>query len=181
MDKLYVIITGAEHSGTTFLSQILYSIPKVYSAFETGLLLKNDFRECSPFCEWIHQKKGNYWGVPKKINFFDKKLTFDDKYKLLFEHKGGGDSFVQNMVRDSPVIVDKTPAYIRNLPFVRKNSKNIPILITLKSSHDMFISYVVKRKIELNLFVDYLNMIMDTMRWIKQENPKNIYVFNLYK
>lgn len=178
MDKLYLIITGAEHSGTTFLSQIIYSIPEVYSAFETGLLLRNDFRECKPFCEWIHKEKGNHWGVPKTIDFFDKKLTFDDKYKLLFEHKGGGDSFVQNMMRDSPVIVDKTPAYIRNLQFVRKNSKNIPIIITLKSSGDMFISYVVKRKMDLSVFVDYLNQLMNTMHWIHREKPKNLYVFN---
>ena len=134
MDKLLAIITGPERNGTTFFSRLFYSIPNVYSGFETGFLLHNDFKKCHPFCQWVHQSH-EHWGVPTHINFFDNKLTFNDKYQLLFDNKGTSeknDNHLQKLIRKSHFIVDKTPAYFRRLSFVRKQSKGIPIFIVIK-------------------------------------------------
>ena len=142
MDKLLVIVTGPERNGTTYLSQLIYSIPNIYSGFDTGLLLNNDFSKCKPFCDWIY----NLWGVPRNIDFFSPKLTFKDKYNLLFKYKGTiNNSQYNNLIRNSNFIVDKTPRYFENLNFVRKNSNNIPIIITIKYFKDLFISRCVKR------------------------------------
>ena len=85
IDKLLVIITGTERNGTTYLSQLVNSIPNIYSGFETGLLLDNSFTNCKPLCEWIY--RGNlHWGMPKQLDLYSSNLSFDDKYKLLFEH-----------------------------------------------------------------------------------------------
>lgn len=176
MNNIYVIITGPEHNGTTFLSKLICSIPDIYCGFETGLLLDNNFSICKPFCEWIYH--GNeQWGIPKNINLFNNNLSFDDKYQLLFNNKGSYSGLHQELIRKSKLIVDKTPAYIRNLEFVRKNSNNIPILITFKNFYDNYKSYVIKRKIKINNFISKINLYIKIMNWIKNNKQNNIYIF----
>lgn len=47
------------------------------------MLLDNSFA----ICEWIYH--GNlHRGMPKQVDLYSSNLSFDDKYKLLFEHKG---------------------------------------------------------------------------------------------
>ena len=178
MENILAIITGPERNGTTCLSKLLCSIPDIYCGFETGLLLDNDFKKCEPFNKWIHQ--GNeQWGVPNNIDFNDKKLTFDDKYKLLFNNKGKCSvlNIHQELIFKSKFIIDKTPRYIRNLQFVRKNSKEIPILISIKYLKDYYISMCVKRNMDMNKFKQFYLKNIETLEWLKKEKPKNIYLF----
>jgi len=178
MENILAIITGPERNGTTYLSKLLCSIPDIYCGFETGLLLDNDFKKCEPFNKWIHQ--GNeQWGVPNNIDFNDKKLTFDDKYKLLFNNKGKCSvlNIHQELIFNSKFIIDKTPRYIRNLQFVRKNSKEIPILISIKYLKDYYISMCVKRNMDMNKFKQFYLKNIETLEWLKKEKPKNIYLF----
>ena len=178
MENILAIITGPERNGTTYLSKLLCSIPDIYCGFETGLLLDNDFKKCEPFNKWIHQ--GNeQWGVPNNIDFNDKKLTFDDKYRLLFNNKGKCSvlNIHQELIFKSKFIIDKTPRYIRNLQFVRKNSKEIPILISIKYLKDYYISMCVKRNMDMNKFKQFYLKNIETLEWLKKEKPKNIYLF----
>ena len=110
MNNIIAIVTGPERNGTTYLSRLLYSIPDIFSGFETGILFNNDFTKCPPFDKWIH-RGGYHWGVPEHINFNNTKLSFDDKYKLLFDNKGlhKNNSNIQQLIFNSKFIVDKTP------------------------------------------------------------------------
>ena len=178
MEKILSIVTGPERNGTTYLSKLLCSIPDIYCGFETGLLLDNDFKKCEPFNKWIHH--GNeHWGCPNNIDFYDKKLTFDDKYKLLFNNKGSYNelNIHQKLITKSKFIIDKTPKYIRNLQFVRKNSKEVPILISIKYLKDYYISMCVKRNTDINKFEELYLKNIETLEWIKKEKPKHIYLF----
>jgi hypothetical protein len=178
MNNLIAIVTGPEHNGTTYLSRLLYSIPDIFSGFETGLLLNNDFTKCHPFDKWIH-RGGYYWGAPENINFNDTKLSFDDKYKLLFNNKGlhKNKSDIQQLIFNSKFIVDKTPEYIRHLEFVRNNSNNIPILITIKYFREYYISLVIKRHQSINYFMELIKCTIKSLNWIKNTKPINIYLF----
>ena len=178
MEKVLVIVTGPERNGTTYLSKLICSIPNIYCGFETGLLLDNDFKKCEPFCKWIYHGR-EQWGLSKEINLFDNNLSFDDKYKLLFENKGSYNkiNLHQKLIFNSKYIVDKTPAYFRNLEFVRKNSNNIPIIISIKYLKDYYISLCVKRNSSFEEFKNLYLKNLETLEWIKNEKPNNIFLF----
>lgn len=180
MNNLVCIITGPEHNGTTYLKNILDSHPNIFSGFETGLLLNHDFSKTIPFKDWIFHN-GFHWGLSKDINLFDKSLSIKDKYKLLLDNKGSGDCNIQNKIKKSSYIVDKTPAYFRKLSQVYKilDCKDIPILITIKYYKECYISYVVKRKMSIEIFNEKINNWMNSMIWFKNNKKelKNIYLF----
>ena len=177
MDKLLLIITGPEHNGTTVIEKILYSHPDIFGGFETGLLLNPFFSECKPFNEWIYMDKW-HWGIPNSISFSDD-LTFNEKYSLLYKHKGSHNDDIQKIIRNSKFIVDKTPAYIRNLKFVRKNTPlNIPIVISIKKFLGYYNSYIVKRKGDLQEFIKLVEKTMINLIWLKDNINNNIYLFD---
>ncbi len=179
MDKILAIVTGPEHNGTTYMSKLLYSIPEVYSGFETGLLLNPDFKTCKPWCEWIFDG-GERWGVPKEIDFFDKNLSLDDKYKLLFKNKGSycKTNIHQKLIKESKYIIDKTPTYIRNLKLIRENSGNIPIIISIKYLEDYYISLCIKRRHSVSSFLkNHVEPVIENLTWIKEVKPENVFVF----
>lgn len=179
MDKILAIVTGPGHNGTTYMSKLLYSIPEVYSGFETGLLLNSDFKTSKPWCETIFHG-GEHWGIPREIDFFDKNLSLDDKYRLLFENKGSyfKSNIHQKLIKESKYIVDKTPAYIRNLKLIREKSKNIPIIITIKYLEDYYISLCIKRKVPIKNFLKfYIRPVMENLIWVKEKKPENVFVF----
>jgi hypothetical protein len=178
MDKLLCIITGGEHNGTTYFENIIYSHPEVFGGFETGILLDENFNKCKPFCDWIYSG-GPHWGLREDIKLDGK--SFKEKYDLLFKYKGSGHAtdHTQKLIYDSKYIVDKTPAYIRNLEFVRKNvPSEIPILIIIKNFKGNFISKVVKRAQPISVNIDQVKYVIDSLKYIKNsEGGKNIHLF----
>ena len=66
---LLCIVTGMEHSGTTFLSNLLINnIVQANSAFECGLLCAKDsprnFNTVTPFYDWFSAPtKAGHWGL----------------------------------------------------------------------------------------------------------------------
>ena len=53
--KLFVIVTGYQHSGTTMLAQLIRSAPGLFGGFECGLLLDKDRLlndRTKPFYDW---------------------------------------------------------------------------------------------------------------------------------
>ena len=179
MDKLIAIVTGPERNGTTYLKNLLDSHPNIFSGFETGFLIDDDFSKSIPWSDYVIQ--GNYhWGLPKNINLTDKNLTITDKYKLLLDNKGSYEGHIQNLIRKSTHIVDKTPAYFRILPQVcdRINNKSIPIIITIKYFQDYYTS-LMKRDATEKSFLKLVNQNIEVMIWLKQNKNKlkNIYLF----
>ena len=180
MEKLVCIITGPERNGTTLVEKIIYSHPDIFGGFETGLLLGENFNECEPFCKWIYQG-GYHWGLDKKINLTGK--SFKEKYNLLFKHKGSAykKSSIQKLIHESKYLVDKTPAYIRNLEFVHKNIPNdIPIIIIIKNLKDDYISKIVKRRTQIKEWEKKSRLTLNSLSYIKtaKKTHSNIFLFN---
>jgi len=181
MDKLVCIITGPEHNGTTYLKNLLDSHPDIYSGFETGLLLNDDFEKSIPFKDRVYHGEFN-WGLPKNINLFDKSLTIEDKYSLLYNNKGSYEGDNQKLIKESKYIVDKTPIYFANLPDVYKrlDSEDIPVIITIKNFEECYNSYVVSRNMSIENFIKRTTHYKNSLIWIKEnkEKLKNIYLFS---
>ena len=103
---LVAIITGPEHNGTTYLKNLLDSHPEIFSGFETGILMHDDFEKCLPFYNWV-RGEGYHWGLPQTMNhgtdyqtkFYVLKMFFVNHYisplqeksdKFKFGHDGSG-------------------------------------------------------------------------------------------
>jgi len=56
MDKLFAVVTGPEHCGTTYIKNLLESLPDIFCGFECGVLLDKNFQspKCYPWNEWIY-------------------------------------------------------------------------------------------------------------------------------
>ena len=181
MKKLICIITGPERNGTTFVEKIAFSHPDIFSGFETGLLLDEDFNTCEPFCEWIY-RSGYHWGLSKEIDLTGK--SFKEKYDLLFKYKGSyhDSNPIQKLIYKSKYLVDKTPAYIRNLEFVHKNiPQDIPIIIVIKKLEDDYISKIIKRNYIKNIssWEVKTKLTIKSLKYIETigKTHKNIFIF----
>ena len=53
--KIIAVITGMQHSGTTYLNNVLNSHSRIMSGFECGILLGevNEFHLIKPFSDWL--------------------------------------------------------------------------------------------------------------------------------
>lgn len=112
--KLFVIVTGYEHSGTTMLAQLIKSDPGLFGGFECGLLLDKKYLLNDtqiPFYDWLTWDIHNdLWGLTSE----SRDLVVNDarcdaemfarlhQYSPLFHYSPNKDS----------MIVDKTPAYL---------------------------------------------------------------------
>lgn len=178
-DRLLCVVCGIEHNGTTFVANTIYSHPKIFSGFETGLLLKKNFNECKPYNKWIH-KPGFHWGVEQSVEF-DRITSFDEKFMRLFESKG---SFHQNCniqkeIHRSEYIVDKTPEYVYNLSYIRNNTPvDIPIIVVLKNFVNNYKSYVMKRKIPIWDLLRRVNNCYKSLQYVSRHRPKNVHVLS---
>ena len=172
--------------------KIIYSHPDIFGGFETGLLLDENFNNCKPFCEWIYGPK-SHWGLNRKIDLTGK--SFKEKYDLLFKYKGSyhdSDS-IQKLIYESKYLVDKTPAYIRKLEFVRKNlPTDIPIIIVIKNLEDDYISKIIKRKNDTqwktialtqtihSFWENRVKLTLNSLKYIEttRKTHKNIFLFS---
>ena len=94
MEKIVAVVTGPEHNGTTYLKNLFDSHPFIFSAFESGILLHNDFNKCHPWNLWVNS--GNFnWGLPKEIVLSNLELSMVEKYDLIFKNKGSYDGKIQ--------------------------------------------------------------------------------------
>ena len=177
-DYLLGIVTGMEHSGTTLLSQIINSHPDVFSGFEMGVLLKKQkFEEIKPFNNWL--KGGHFeWGLPNDYNIDE--LDTEQTYEYIYKNKGTKGGSVQELIRKSKFILDKTPQYIYNLnELYTKIPNTIPFFIILKPYTDILFSYY-KRNANIANFQSRIKTVIEIMKWIDSFSsiPRNIFVFN---
>ncbi len=144
-----IIVTGMEHSGTTYLSDLLKSHPRINGGFEGGMLLGNrpsDFPGIHPFYEWM-QKANNptQWGVSaENMRFVTAATTWLDMYQRIM-----ASSPLFNGTAD--ILLDKTPPYMPVLDQIL-NKVPFPAIVIYKPILHQYTSYK-KRDITLNDFL----------------------------
>lgn len=178
MDNILCFITGPERNGTTYFSHLIYSLPEVYSGFETGIMISKNFYHNTPFSEWIYHR-GQHWGVSSNILFKDS-MSYEEKYNILYNNKGSyhKNCIYQKLIYESKWIVDKTPRYIYNIKNLIFNIPlNIPIFIVLKKLKDFYISVCVKRESSNKKFIENIKLIIENLNFLKNNMNKNIHVF----
>ena len=159
---LLAIVTGMEHSGTTFLHNLfLNNVPNVNSAFECGLLLADksprNFDKVKPFYDWFSSPlRAGHWGLTEEERVFV--LDTDDwneSYSRLIQK-------CNLFTNNQKYIIDKTPRYVYDLSSLRIKMPKTPIFITIK---DIKLSYASFKKRGAsferfeNLFVKFLNSV----------------------
>ena len=184
-DHVLCVITGPERSGTTLIEKIVCSADNIFSGFECGILLSRNFSNdiCRPFNEWIYHH--NYhWGLDQNhpiVNGPD----FAQKYETLYKYKGSDYKHcgIQRLIKNSSMIVDKTPRYFKRFKYVHPRiPKDIPVIVTIKTLKEDFTSVCVKRKhITYKKFYTqrYLPQLK-TLKYILSKTMSQKHYSNLY-
>jgi hypothetical protein len=137
-----------EHSGTTFLSQMISLHPDVVTGFECGLLLVDapgDFPTVGQWYDWmVNPVEHSGWGmtVEQRQNVVDSD-SWDEAYARLLEYSpdySGSERWV----------IDKTPAYMAELDVVL-GKVDCPCVITQKPIEYQYDSYR-KRGMSMSAF-----------------------------
>ena len=140
---LRAIVTGLEHSGTTLTGSILYNIPCLIGAFETGYLIAESPKEIDkvdPWFRWNMKKSNttdlNYRLVDEDVEAMKNAKDFLQMYDILRQR-----SYLFNNLNDEEyctkpyLMVDKTPRYIHPAYFeqVLEKTPGVPVIVTRKN------------------------------------------------
>jgi hypothetical protein len=169
-NNLAIIVTGMEHSGTTFLANILNNcITNIGGGFECGILLSDkspsDFVSVKPFYDWFClPKKIGHWGFTEaERDFIISTNSWDIAYNRLLTTY-----FKVESEKPEQIILDKTPAYCYNLNKILKRTSNkIPVLITIKNIHSLFYSFK-KRNIDISEFSSLFLRFVKNLKKVKK-------------
>lgn len=203
-DKVVCILTGLEHSGTTFSQQLICSHPDVFCGFEAGIMCNDNFLHpaCIPFNSWIYEQ-GFHWGLDNKIKL--SKQTMGEKYQLLFDFKGSGheNCNIQKLIKDCNLIIDKTPRYFETPQLLhrvlRNTPPNIPIIVTVKDFGNTLASFIKWRAVapdfqefvkqsnkdwdefyrkRFNYALGRLSRLLETLKFVEKSFQRDrIYIF----
>jgi len=139
---LFCIVTGTEYSGTTTVYALITSHPNLMGGEELGFLLPKtpqDFPKSrhKGFYNWLDESK---WGISEKNRdlYIPTSQCYADMYRQLHQHS----TLYQNTT--NRWIVDKTPAYIRNLKAIMDKAPHVPVIVTVKSDEHQYQS-IIKR------------------------------------
>jgi hypothetical protein len=143
-NPLLCVVTGMERSGTTLLSQLLNAHPLVASGFECGLLLRDpaEFALAQPWWDWLADPRLG-WALDQSTrNQLISAADHAAAYRLLGSAKGMGivDPKARDIFQTSPLMIDKTPAYVRQLSTIMQRTDR-PFLVTWKTPEDAWESY----------------------------------------
>lgn len=172
-NPLLAIVTGMEHSGTTFLSNALINnIPNTNSAFECGLLLSaespRNFHEVTPFYDWLCLPlTGGHWGLSEA----DREYVVDtddwgEAYSRLMKVS-------EVFTDDQKYIIDKTPGYAYHLKNIKEKIDDIPVFVVLKKIELSYASHK-KRNVDYDHFERKYNSFVNSILSVK-ENQDNLY------
>lgn len=180
--KIMAIVTGMQHSGTTYLNNVINSHPKIMSGFECGILLGDlkNFDYNKPFCEWLKQGK-THFGLPDNYLEKIKTMNYEEVYHYIQKAKGNKkDSNYQYLIKKAPYFTDKTPAYIYQIENIYNKIKNlyIPIFVVLKKYESIYYSWVVKRNISHQVFINNLLLCIESLKFIITNPNANIFVID---
>jgi len=142
--KLFVIVTGYEHSGTTMLAQLIRSAPGLFGGFECGLLL-NDTQLLQdrhiPFYDWLlSDMRNDLWG----LNYESRDLVVHgarcaaERFSRLRQYS----PLFHYYPNQNSMIVDKTPAYLSyDLLDIMDRSPGVPVIVTMRTKEKLYQSY----------------------------------------
>jgi hypothetical protein len=132
---LLCIVTGMEHSGTTFLRSCLNQHPSVNSGFECGVLLcdtPRDLPKRRPFCNW-YTAAWPHWGLtPEQFACCCDTDSFNDFYVRLKN--------AAPCTRDGEFLIDKTPAYVFSLDKVLEKT-DAKCLVIVRNILPLYVSW----------------------------------------
>ncbi|KAA3614972.1 MAG: hypothetical protein D8M58_11000 [Calditrichaeota bacterium] len=150
-----ILMTGMEHSGTTYLSNLLKCHPKIAGGFEGGMLLANspnEFPGIEPFYKWTLKKPPVQWGLnQEQLDNICKSKTWADMYSSIKNYSP--------LFDNDQLILDKTPAYMPVLDSVMEKI-NSKCIVIFKNSLYQYTSYK-KRNISIN---DYLGRYLSYLK-----------------
>lgn len=177
---IFCIITGIEHSGTTMVSSLLMNAPNVYGAFELGLLLAptpqqfNNKKHVNPFFYdgLVASTTEHWWGLTTDQR--DEMLQarcLAEQYNLLRKHSP------YYKVLTTSWLVDKTPAYYKNLHQIMQRTPDVPFVVTQKDDESMRMSFR-KRKMEESSIEKILGTFHEQLDLARKHFPERLYVLN---
>lgn len=181
--KIIAVVTGMQHSGTTYLNKVINSHPRIMSGLECGILLGNlkNFEVIKPFSDWL--KDESNFALPDDCLEKIKNMTYEQAYVYIQKNKGknfkGNIKNYHNILQKAPNFTDKAPRYIYELENIHSKIKdlNIPIFIVLKKYDEIYYSWVLKRKIDINVFINNIELCIKSLKYISINKPDNIYLF----
>ncbi len=158
---LLCVVTGMEHSGTTFLSKLLTAHPRVNAAFECGVLLGDspaEIPKLEPWSDWfVKPIEEGHWGLtPSQFAEVAAAADWDGAYARIIEH-------CPLFLEGETQIVDKSPRYLQDLPEILAKVPNTPCLVLEKDALLMFHSYK-RRGFGVKRFASYFNRCQSALR-----------------
>ena len=178
--KILAVVTGMQHSGTTYLNNIINSHSRIMSGFECGILLNKleNFDKVQPFSEWLKIGK-TLFGLPNNYLEEIKNMNYEEVYNYIAKNKGSkNDCHYQELIKKCPNFTDKTPAYIYQLENIYNKVKKlkIPFIVILKNYDEIYYSWVIKRKITYKHFIENIKLVIQSLEFISKNPKENIYV-----
>ena len=180
-NKLIAIVAGMQHSGTTYLNEVINSHSKIMSGFECGILLNSleNFHTVSPFNIWL-KTNSKYFGLPDDYLSKIKKMTYSQVYEYIGKNKGyRGDCMYKKLIKYSQYFTDKTTAYVYEIQniYIKTSSLSVPIFIVLKSYDEIYKSWVVKRELPLSMLNESLSKCIESLKFMEKSKKPNIFLF----
>jgi len=138
-----------------------------------------DFELVTPFQQWLHDG-GEMWGLPMDyLAAFKQMHSVGEMYRYVIANKGSryelDHSYPQKLIHESKFIVDKTPAYVYELPeilsFKLPHHACPPVFMSVKPFKDQLHSWLVKHPSPDVIY--RLRLTMRSMKWLLQERRKN--------
>jgi len=176
-DKLRVIVTGMEHTGTTILSELIMSAPGLIGPFETGFLLAetpSDFRQVTPFFEWVSRTdvKNAFLGLSStQVQTLLQQPTHRDMYTYAMENS----MFFKNI--PSQWYVDKTPSYVYSLQQVMERAgPGVKVVVSMKSYEAAYKSWVTRRNASEAEFKAAYQLFQSSVQEASKAFPGQIYL-----
>lgn len=163
---LLCVITGMEHSGTTYQSKLLCADHDIMCGFECGLLLNSvpRFSEAKPWYELMQRPTTHgHWGISEQgMREICSAGSYEEAYRRIKQHAGeiGCDTIRECFVA-ARYIIDKTPAYVFCLDSVVPKVA-VPFIVMCKNARNQFKSYK-KRGWGLFRFIRRYNMCMNAI------------------
>ncbi|MDQ8202510.1 sulfotransferase [Pelagicoccus sp. SDUM812003] len=158
----FVIVTGMEHSGTTFLANLLKeNAPCLNSGFECGILLSEEsprnFHRVKPFYEWLCMPlESGQWGLTSEQREWACDTDSWSEFYLRL-------SQCSPAIKSGQQILDKTPAYCYALESIMAKAPGCPVFLIHKDPKLLYLSYK-KRQVPLDRFIARYRRYVSSVR-----------------
>jgi len=177
--KLFTIVTGFQHSGTTILAQLIKSAPDVFGGFECGLLRNGttpaDFKNVEPFYDWmVWSTKEDLWGLSRESRDLLVSAKCDAEMYATLRDRSPLFHYSPNQ---NSYLVDKTPAYLLKLVDVMDRTPGIPVVIAQKN-HEALIKTYKKRNFSDQRIEGEMRLRKKPLEAALKKYPDRIHIAN---